>query len=378
MKHRSTLISSAFAVVASLASLAHADSLWVGSGGGSGGSSGGGSGGGLELKDIRILRIDGGRIHFRTASGESSRELSQVQRLALDDEPALTSAESAFVAGKFDTATDDYLRVSRSTTKPWLKQWVALRLMKSATSTNRFEPAVTAYIDLVQTDPRLAQDNRPSLTGPTPPKPGMLDAAATELEKALERKLPPEQKQALQQFLLDIYRARGDSAKAASLLEQLSGVAGSASGAPGAAGTRDLGAAKALADLRLSAANVALDAKDFPKAISTIEQNQPVFTDPKHQAEALFILASAREGLARAAKDPAQLKDAALSYMRVVAHFRGVAGAESRIGISLLKTAQILEELGEKAEARSLYKELADSLDVSLKVPARQGLERLK
>ena len=344
-----------------------ADTLWVGSG----------SGAGLELKDVRVLRIEGGRVVFRTGggggAGESSRDVGQVLRMALDDEPGLTSAETAFVGGQFDKATDEYLRVSRSTSKAWLKQWVGLRLMKAATKANRFEAAVAAYVELVGTDARLAQEYRPALVEGSLPKAGVLEAAGGELEKALERgtKLSGEQRQALQQLLLEIYRARGEQGKAGKLLEQMAGGAGT-----GTSG--DAVAKKALADLRLGAARVALDGKDFAKAAAAIEENRGVFTEPRQQAEALWVLAAAREGEARAEKDTIKLKDAALAYMRVVANFRGIAGAELRLGASLLKTGEILEELGEKAEARAVYRELAEGSEAGVKEAARRGLERLK
>jgi tetratricopeptide (TPR) repeat protein len=367
MTRRWRLLGSVAAVVV-LATAARADTLWVGSNPGSA----------LELKDVRVLRMEGGRVFFRTASGgtgESSREAGQIQRMALDDEPGLTSAETAWFAGDFDKATDEYLRVMRSTAKPWLKQWSGLRLVRSAGKANRLDAAVAAYVELVQLDAKLAQENRPALDGSV--RPAVLTAAATTLEGAIGRqpRTASEQRTALRQLLLEVHRARGDAASAAKVLEEMTAGDG---GAVAGAGDAAASARGQLADLRLSAAKLALDARDFAKAASMILESESAFVEPRQQAEALFVLAAAREGEARTQRDSAKLKDAALAYMRVVAHFRGIAGAEARVPAALLKTGQILEELGEKAEARSVYREVVDLGDPATKDGARQGLERLK
>jgi hypothetical protein len=200
-----------------------------------------------------------------------------------------------------------------------------------------------------------------------------LDAAAAEVEKALGRTgLAAEQRQALLQLVLEIHRARGDTVKAGRALEQLL--------AAGGAAATDPGAQAALADLRLSEAQLALDAGDLVKAKAVVEQNQANFVEPKQQAEALFLLARVAEASARKGTpvDAGQLRDAGLAYMRVVAHFKGVNGAEARVPGSLLRTAVILEDMGEKLEAARIYRELSESGDATIRQAAREGLERTK
>lgn len=369
-------------VAAFFAPSARADSVFVRSAG---------SGQPLELANVRILRLEGNRLIFRTAAGETSRDLSQIQRIALTDEPALTSAEAAFVAGQFDAATDDYLRVARSSARPWVRQWASLRLLTAAERAGRFDAATSAYVQLVQTDAALAQANRPPVDPASPPRPGLLDAAIAELDRALApgRTLQPDQRRALLQLRLELHRARGDTARTARTLEELLQLGGDATTDPrgsGAASPDQPPPASALADLRLAAATVAIDQGDFRKATDTLEQSRGLFTEPRQQAQALWLLARAGDLASAASRDRTARQDAALAYMRVVAHFRGIAEADRLVPDAALKAAEILEELGEKAEARALYRDLIEGrltptegrLDPAILEAARRGVERLR
>lgn len=366
--------------VCGLPSLAWADSVFVRSTGG---------GAPLELPNVRILRIEGGRLFFRTTAGETSREVGQIYRIALDDEPALTRAEAAFVGGQFDAATDDYLRVARSSARPWVRQWASLRLLTAAERAGRFDAAVAAYVQLVQTDPALAQANRPVVDPASPPRAGLLDAAVAELDRALApgRTLTADQRRALLQLKLELHRARGDTARTARTLEELLPLGGTPPGgaATGGAGAGTETPAEALADLRLAAATVALDAGDHRRALETLQQSRGLFTVPRQQSQALFLLARAAD-LASAGGDRPARQDAALAYLRVVAHFRGVPGADRQVPAAALRAAEILEELGQADEARGLYRDVAEGrlnpvdapADAAAVAAARKAIERLR
>lgn len=351
--------------VVGVARVSLGDSLWI--------SSGGPGTGTIEYKGVKVLNIEGGKLYFRTAAGngDSSRDLEQIRRMTIDDEASLSAGEMAFAGGQFDAAVDEYLRAQRGTSKGWLKPWIALRLMSAAAKAQRFDAAAAAYVELVLVDAKLAQANRPRLEGVVVPKAGVLDAAAAEVDKGLSGArgagLLVPQRLALLQFQLEIQRARGDKARVAKVLEQLVAAGGDSA---------ELGAA--LGDIRLGQAQVALDAKDWGRALAVIEQYKGIFTEPVQQAGALFVVAAAKEGDARAAKDKVKLRDAALAYMRVVAHFRDVAGANGQVPVCLFRTAVILEELGEKGEAMGIYRELAEGNDEGTKSASRAALERLK
>jgi TolA-binding protein len=116
-------------------------------------------------------------------------------------------------------------------------------------------------------------------------------------------------------------------------------------------------AGQAIARRKLTAAMRALEAKDFAKAISEIESGKASFVDPNQQAEALYTLAEAKYALAQAKKEPGELKDVALAYMRVVAHFRDLP-TKPHVADALLKTAMIEEQLNDPAAANQLYQQI--------------------
>ena len=99
-------------------SFALADTVWI---------SGGGPNA-LEMKNVRITNIADGKLLFQTSGRDTSRDLTSVQRIAIDDEPAVTAAEEAFASGKFDVAATSYAAALQATKKPWLKSRLTERL----------------------------------------------------------------------------------------------------------------------------------------------------------------------------------------------------------------------------------------------------------
>src|SRR6185295_18904207 len=120
-------------------SFARADSVFVGS---------------LERKNAVIKEIRDDNLIFEISQREAEPvPLARVTKLVVTNEPALNAAEEAFAAGKFDQAVDGYQKTLRSTNKPWLKDWSAMRLIEAANKTGRFDAATTAYIAALMKDP---------------------------------------------------------------------------------------------------------------------------------------------------------------------------------------------------------------------------------
>src|SRR5512145_1456255 len=90
-------------VVLSLASLARADAIWI-----STGAPAAGNANALKLDGVKITDIAQGKIQFTSAGRESVRDIQQIVRIQIDDEPALSAGEEAMASGKFDAATDAY------------------------------------------------------------------------------------------------------------------------------------------------------------------------------------------------------------------------------------------------------------------------------
>ena len=323
-----------------LAGAARADSLWVSSAKPTEARTNA-----LEIAKVKITRIDDSTATFANPAGrESSRDASQVVRIAIDDEPTLNAGEEAFIAGTWDVATDNYLKTIKSTQRDWLKDWVARRLLTAAEKAKRFDAAATAYVTAI-------------LGGAKPPaKPAMPDAKSTylatavkEVEAALQNpKLSADQRQALLSFLLDLHRTRNDQKGMADVMQQLQKAGALAANDPAAAG--------ALARMKLDVATVAIEAKQYKKALDEINANRTIFVNPADQAQALFLLAQAQEGLA--GEDATALADAALAYMRVVAHCKDAAG-KPHVVESMMKTASILERTKNAKAALELYQQVA-------------------
>lgn len=299
--------------------------------------------------NARITRVEKGSIYFLFNGNETSREVAKIGRIAVDDEPALTGAEEAFSRQKWDEAADGFERAARSSAKPWVREWASARLLEAAGKSGRFDAAVAGYIALVQKDPAAAAQAKPALP---PGRSTYLDNGAQQIERTLSgARLSDEQRAQLLGFLIEIQSARGDTAAANAAAARLDEVL--------ARDPTNPAAARAQVRRTLQSAGQALAAGKFDQAIATLQTAGDTITEPTDQAEALFLIAEARLAQATAARppQPAQLQDAALAYMRVVAHFRDAPG-RPRVAASLLKSASICAQLGDRDAALRLYDEV--------------------
>jgi TolA-binding protein len=339
-----------------LSSLASADTLWIG----------GANTNALALDHVKITKIEGNQIFYQGADGrDTTRDLSRVQKLAVDDDPALTAAETAFVAGKFDEAVDGYTKASRSTNKQWVKDWASNRLKDAAVKSGRFDAVADAQIQIILKDPRAAKNKLQMPAADST----YLDTAIGNVSSALQQTgLSDAQKIGLLTFQSDLYRAKKDEASADKVAAQMDELLARNPNDPAAAG--------ALIRRKLSNASKAIDAKEYQKAIDEITSAKSQITDPSQQADALFDLAEAQFGLAGSNKDA--LKDAGIAYMRVVAHFKDQPG-KPHVAESLVKTGNVYEALGDAKTAQQVYEQVATQYkdDPAAKL-AQENLQRLK
>ena len=337
---------------------ARADTLWV--------SSTGDAKSAIEFGKVKITGTTDTQMLFSSTAGrESDRPLDQVVQIAIDDEPALNAAELARVGEKWEAAVDGYLKAIKSTKRDWLKDYIAKRLVVVAGKVNRFDAAVTAYITAV-----LGKSPRNAIKPEMPDaKSTYLVSAVSEVESALKNsRLSTDQRQALLSFLLDLHKTRGDQKGMSEVAEQMVKAGAGAANDPAAAG--------ALARMKLDVASVAIDNKEFKKAAEEINASRAAFVDGRDQAAALYLLAQAQEGLA--GEDATALSDAALAYMRVVAHASNIPG-KPHVADALLKTASILERTKNNKDALELYQQVASQFadDPAAAKSAQQAVQRL-
>ncbi len=391
----------AMAAVAAMAATARGDTIWVT------GASGGGNA--MEMGGVQIEKIQDGRLMYATAGGGgNAKDVRQIARVAADNEPALNAAEEALAKNLPDVATDQYRKALASSTKEWVKVWAAQRLTQAAPRANRFDAAASGYIFLLVREPGRAADFKPAL--PTAQS-TFLTSAINEATNALATpSLAPAAKEALQAFIAELQAARAAAAPAGAPAAQAAtgaqavqpSAAQPTAVAPGAGAGAGAGAGQApqagsvaaaasadaavaanqkLAREKLAAVSAALERKDFPGAITEIKASSKIFTEGRDQAQALYFIAEAQTGIARAKNDAAAWQDAALAYMRVVAHFQEFESARPFVARSMLKAAQIQEtaQIKDPAAARTLYEQLIAQFPADpAAAEAKAALERLK
>jgi hypothetical protein len=331
--------------------IARGDTIWVGEN----------ASNPIRADGVTIVRIDGDHVVYDTPGGvEVSKPLTDVQQIALDDEPAFNEAEEAYAGGKWDVAADQYQNALHATARDWVKQRCSLRLAEVAKKANRFDAAVSAYIVLLTSNPTAAAAVRPVVAGANP---AMMDVGAAELNVALGAgTLSNAQQSSLLRLALEIYRARNQTAGINATLKALVNI--------GAATPADL------AIVKLLSAQSALDGKDFKTALNEIQQNRALFTDPGQQIDALWILAQAQDGSADRGNATA-LKDAAIAYMRVATFGKDVAD-KPHVADALLHAAAIEQELKDPAAATQLYRRIeADFAGQPAAATAKSARQRL-
>jgi hypothetical protein len=316
-------------------------------------------------KNVKIEGISADGLLFRSVSQDRAAEprpLTEIHHLEVDDEPALNAAETAYVAQKWDDAVAGYQKTIGASRKDWVKQFATIRLITAAEKSGKFSAAASAYAALVQRDVKSAENAKPDIPKD---KKAELPPAINAVKAALgNARLAAPQKAALQAFLAELYIANGQLKEAQSLDSSSpaavtaapaptpTGAARRETGTPAAPAPAAPAANKGQIDLKLQLARASLEQKKYQDAIDAIDSVAPSLTEPAQQADALFCVAEAKAGLA--GDDPAKLKDAALAYMRIVAHFKDDADAP-HVAEALYKTGAMLEQAKLLPDALAAY-----------------------
>lgn len=317
---------------------------------------------GNEFKDVRILRVQDGALVYLSGGNERSREIDRVYRITLNDDPTLNDAETAFIEGKFAQAVDSYQRVVRGQ-QEWKRKYALPRLLQSAQQSGRFDAAVTAFIMLLRTEGVEKAGAKPEIAAGVGA--GMLDAAAKELDQTISQ-LPQSDalKQPLLSLLLDVQRSRNDAQGVSRTLDQLLQLVGPNQADPANA---DPAMQALIAQVRLDQAQVALDKKDFTQVEKLLSDVSPLLGEPQQQIKALDLRARAAE--LQAGTDEKKLTDAALAYLRIVAHFTAEDERPAR-DAATLSAAGCLERAGDLESAQTLLKQLIAETPESTQIAA--------
>ena len=336
-----------------LCPMAMADSIFTGS---------------IERKDVKILAYRNGYIEF-SISGRAVDPVpaEKVSRIVVDDEPAFTAAEKAFVGGKWADAAVGYQKAIKTSTKAWLKDWSLPRMVQAGDSAGRVDIAVSGFVQLIQKDPQQVKA-RPKV--PADADVAMLKSAADDLNKAAANgALSNVQKQAILSLLLDVTRAQGDLTGAGKVGEQLLKISN--------LDPADPANAAVLADVHLGMARLALAQKDYAKAANEIRANKTLFTEPSQQAEAFYCLALVKDAQAGEKPSAQAMKDIVIEYLRAAGVSR-LTPEKRHLPECLVRVAQIQEQLGDLKSAGDLYAEVAGEYkDSPLAAKAKADSDRI-
>lgn len=126
---------------------------------------------------VRVTGFDRGRIAFRGLSGETIRRpITTVDRIELDDCPALNDAERAADDKNWDGAKAAYERAASEAREPWLRDLARARLLDSLQRGGRFVDACRTFVRM-QHDGHAAAIEPPRLPA---------TASASDVEMALQ------------------------------------------------------------------------------------------------------------------------------------------------------------------------------------------------
>ena len=333
-----------------------ADAVWIQSG----------TGNPIALGDVKVIGVQDEALVFTAPSGkQTTKPLTQVPQIKLDDEPTFSAAEEAYRARDFKAAVDNYQKALETSTKDWLKDRSALRLVQAANAAGNFPAAVHGFILLVQSKPALATDNKPAVPANNP----AIDRAIAELKQALQNaKIAGDRKTVLNNYLVELYTAKGDTAGAAGQMAKADPAAANAAA--------NAESQKVAADAKLTEARQAYAQRQYAKAAQVLNAGGGTFTDARQRADALYLLAQSTAAAA-APNDPAQQKDAAIAYMRVVGACDAMPG-KPHVAESLMAVGGIMEKLKSDKEAVAIYNQVvAEFPGTPAGTQAKQNADRL-
>jgi tetratricopeptide (TPR) repeat protein len=299
----------------------------------------------MMYADVRVTAVKDGEVYYVIRGNEVHKPIAQVQKIILSDEAAFNAAEDAFAAKQWDPATEGYEKTLRTTQKPWLKDWVALRLLESASQAGRFDAAIKAYVAMAE---KSAESARAITLKMPKADSAYLTEAIKLVDAAILKTKQNATKDVLLNLLIDLHKTRGDMKSANDALQRRMELAAADPNSPEGA--------KAAAALKSKAIRLALASKEYDRVIQLVEREGGVLSEAADQADALFCLAEARYAKAGDSKEPDVWKEVALGYVRVVAH--GPAHTPP-VALALMQVAEIhAVKLGEKKTAIRIYQQV--------------------
>ena len=304
----------------------------------------------LALKNISVRSVKDGELIYTINTRENHRPLAEISRLELNGESAFNAAEKAFsearvlkdeaaAKAKYSDAVSGYTTTLGSTNKPWLKDYVAIRMQVAAPRSGRFDAALTAWKAMVEKDPAGALKAKPSVEG-IDPKSAYLAGAAKDLAASANAASKPDVRRAYLDLLGDVQTAMGDTQGAINTAEMKVQLGGTP---------------EEIAELAVKLAEADLANKRYDAAIDRLNKANTAALTDAGRADASFVLAEARAAKLPPTAPPDEWRDVAIEYMKVVSGFP----ASPTAAPALLKVAEIHETLKDPQTALKIYQQVA-------------------
>ncbi|HEY7115054.1 MAG TPA: hypothetical protein VH475_00620, partial [Tepidisphaeraceae bacterium] len=176
----------------------------------------------LAVKNITVRSVKDGELFFTINTRETHRPIAEISRLELTGETQFNAAEKSFsdarnakdeaaAKSKYAEAVTGYTATLGSSNKPWLKDYVAVRMQTAGPRSGRFDAALAGWKAMVEKDPASALKTKPSVEG-IDPRSQYLANAARDLQASANAAVNnPAAKRAYLDLLMDVQSAMGDT-----------------------------------------------------------------------------------------------------------------------------------------------------------------------
>ena len=307
---------------------------------------------------VQIVGFENGELAFRvnTHGNVIKKPLAEVAAISIDNQAAFNQGERFFDRREYAKCIRPFERARRQAKKQWLVDLIDVRLLTAYDESGRFDRAVRTFLDLLPRAPAEAIFRRPV----NMPKAGSeYNRIAFGLISQAERRIQdPALLRQVKLLKLDVLWAEKSPA-ARELAAELDGVA-----AASQPSRRLVSQVERLTRL--------VEMGRYERALPLIET--AMAGAPADGLDVLLMLQAKCE-LAMAQSDD-ELKQAALTAMRVVVHYdRSRSLAEA-----LYVAAKGHERLGLVRQAIALYRDCSDRADATdgLKGRADEAIDRLR
>ncbi|HUW83787.1 MAG TPA: hypothetical protein VMZ31_13445 [Phycisphaerae bacterium] len=307
---------------------------------------------------VEIVGFENGELAFRvnTHGNVIKKPLAEIAAISVDNQAAFNQGERLFGKREYAKCVQPFERARRQARRQWLVNLIDMRLLTAYDETGRFDRAVRTFLELLPRAPAEALARRPINI----PKAGseynrIAFGLISQAEKRIQDAMLLRHVQLLK---LDVLWAE-QSPAARALAAELDGLA------PTSQPSRLLAS-------QIERLSRLVELGRYERALPLIEA--AMAQAPADGLDKLLLLQAKCE-LATAQSDD-QLKQAALTAMRVVIHYD-----RSRwLAEALFVAAEAHERLGLVRQAIALYRDCSDRADAAggLKAKAGEAINRLR